>query len=61
MYVILSAAIEPATRTRLMYAKASSYSVLRQHTKLVLEHRMLEVHQIVFALKPLVHRYLGFT
>jgi hypothetical protein len=41
MYVILSAAIEPATRTRLIYAKASSYSVLRQHTKLVLEHRML--------------------
>lgn len=38
--------------------QASSYSVLRQHTKLVLEHRMLEVDQIMFALKSLLYRYL---
>src|SRR5215212_812174 len=38
--------------------QASSFSMLRQHTKLVLEHRMLEVNQMMSALKTLFIRYL---
>jgi predicted transcriptional regulator len=46
MYEVLSAAIEPATRTRLIYASFLSNSELRQYITLLLEHRMLEVDPI---------------
>lgn len=46
MYKILSAAIEPATRTRLIYASFLSNTELRQYITLLLEHRMLEVDPI---------------
>jgi predicted transcriptional regulator len=46
MYEILSAAIEPATRTRLIYASFLSNTELRQYITLLLEHRMLEVDPI---------------
>jgi predicted transcriptional regulator len=46
MYEILSAAIEPATRTRLIYASFLSNSELRQYITLLLEYRMLEVDSI---------------
>src|SRR6266508_614577 len=46
MYEILSAAIEPATRTRLIYASFLSNNKLRQYITLLLEHRMLEVDPI---------------
>jgi predicted transcriptional regulator len=43
MYEILRAALEPATRTRLIYASFLSNTELRQYIALLLEHRMLEV------------------
>ena len=46
MYKILSAAIEPATRTRLIYASFLSNAELRQYITLLLEHRMLQVDPI---------------
>ncbi len=46
MYEILSAAIEPVTRTRLIYASFLSNSELRQYITMLLEHRMLEVDPI---------------
>lgn len=46
MYEILSAAIEPATRTRLIYASFLSNTELRQYITLLQEHRMLEVDSI---------------
>lgn len=46
MYEILSAAIEPATRTRLVYASFLSNTELRQYITLLLEHSMLEVDSI---------------
>ena len=46
MFEILSAAIEPATRTRLIYASFLSNTELRQYISLLLENRMLEVDPI---------------
>ena len=46
MYEILSAAVEPITRTRLIYASFLSNNELRQYIALLLEHRMLEVDPI---------------
>jgi predicted transcriptional regulator len=46
MYEVLSAAIEPATRTRLIYASFLSNTELRQYITVLLEHRMLEVDPI---------------
>ena len=46
MYQILSAAKEPVTRTRLIYASFLSNSELRQYIALLLEHEMLEVDPI---------------
>lgn len=46
MYEILSAAVEPITRTRLIYASFLSNSELRQYIALLLEHGMLEVDPI---------------
>ena len=46
MYEILRAAIEPATRTRLIYASFLSNTELRQYITLLLEHKMLEVDPI---------------
>ncbi len=46
IYEILSAAVEPVTRTRLIYASFLSNAELRQYITLLLEHRMLEVDPI---------------
>jgi predicted transcriptional regulator len=46
MYGILSAAVEPITRTRLIYASFLSNSELRHYIAFLLEHRMLEVDPI---------------
>ena len=46
MYQILSAAIEPVTRTRLIYASFLSNNELRNYIALLLEHEMLEVDPI---------------
>lgn len=46
MYEILSAAIEPVTRTRLIYASFLSNTELRQYIELLLENSMLEVDPI---------------
>jgi predicted transcriptional regulator len=46
MYEILSAATEPVTRTRLIYASFLSNNELRQYITMLLEHRMLEVDSI---------------
>jgi predicted transcriptional regulator len=46
IYELLSAAIEPVTRTRLIYASFLSNAELRHYIGLLLEHRMLEVDQI---------------
>ena len=46
IYEILSAAVEPVTRTRLIYASFLSNAELRQYIILLLEHRMLEVDPI---------------
>jgi predicted transcriptional regulator len=46
MYEILSAAIEPVTRTRLIYASFLSNAELRQYITMLLEHGMLEMDQI---------------
>jgi predicted transcriptional regulator len=46
MYQILSAAIEPVTRTRLIYASFLSNNELRHYIALLLEHEMLEVDPI---------------
>jgi predicted transcriptional regulator len=46
MYQILSAAKEPVTRTRLIYASFLSNSELRQYLALLLGHEMLEVDPI---------------
>ena len=46
MYEILTAAIEPATRTRLIYASFLSNTELRQYISLLLENRMLEVDPV---------------
>jgi len=46
MYEILRAALEPATRTRLIYASFLSNTELRQYITLLLENRMLEVEPI---------------
>lgn len=46
MYEILSAAVEPVTRTRLIYASFLSNAELRQYITLLLENRMLEVDPI---------------
>jgi predicted transcriptional regulator len=46
MYEILRAALEPATRTRLIYASFLSNTELRQYIALLLEHRMLEVDSL---------------
>ena len=43
MYEILRAALEPATRTRLIYASFLSNTELRQYINLLIENRMLEV------------------
>ena len=46
MYEILSAAVEPVTRTRLIYASFLSNNELRQYITMLLEYRMLEVDPI---------------
>jgi predicted transcriptional regulator len=46
IYEILSAAVEPVTRTRLIYASFLSNAELRQYIALLLEYRMLEVDPI---------------
>jgi predicted transcriptional regulator len=46
MYEILRAAIEPATRTRLIYASFLSNTELRQYITLLLENRMLELDPV---------------
>lgn len=46
MYEILRAALEPATRTRLIYASFLSNTELRQYITLLLENRMLQVDPI---------------
>lgn len=46
MYQILSAAKEPVTRTRLIYASFLSNRELRQYIALLLGHEMLEVDPI---------------
>ena len=46
MYEILNAAIEPVTRTRLIYASFLSNNELRQYITMLLEYRMLEVDTI---------------
>lgn len=46
MYEILSAAIEPVTRTRLIYASFLSNNELKQYITMLLEYRMLEVDPI---------------
>jgi predicted transcriptional regulator len=46
MYEILRAALEPATRTRLIYASFLSNTELRQYITLLLENRMLEIDTI---------------
>jgi predicted transcriptional regulator len=46
MYEILSAATEPVTRTRLIYASFLSNNELRQYITMLLEYRMLEVDSI---------------
>ena len=46
MYEILTAAIEPATRTRLIYASFLSNTELRQYISLLLENGMLEVDSV---------------
>ena len=46
MYEILSAAIEPVTRTRLIYASFLSNAELRQYITMLLEYRMLEMDPI---------------
>lgn len=46
MHEILSAAIEPVTRTRLIYASFLSNAELRQYLMLLLERRMLQVDPI---------------
>ena len=46
MYEILRAALEPATRTRLIYASFLSNTELRQYINLLIENRMLEVDPI---------------
>jgi predicted transcriptional regulator len=46
MYKILSAARQPATRTRLIYASFLSSTELRQYITILLEHGMLEVDPI---------------
>jgi predicted transcriptional regulator len=46
MYEILSAAMEPVTRTRLIYASFLSNSELKQYITMLIEHRMLEVDPI---------------
>lgn len=46
MYEILNAAIEPVTRTRLIYASFLSNNELRQYITMLLEYRMLEVDPI---------------
>jgi predicted transcriptional regulator len=46
MYEILRAALEPATRTRLIYASFLSNTELRQYITLLLENGMLEVDSV---------------
>jgi predicted transcriptional regulator len=46
MYQILSAAKEPVTRTRLIYASFLSNTELRQYIALLLGYEMLEVDPI---------------
>jgi predicted transcriptional regulator len=46
IYQILSAAKEPVTRTRLIYASFLSNNELRQYIALLLGHEMLEVDPI---------------
>src|SRR3712207_6205502 len=46
MYQILSAAGEPVTRTRLIYASFLSNRELRHYLALLLEHEMLEVDPV---------------
>ena len=46
MYEILRAALEPATRTRLIYASFLSNTELRQYITLLLQNRMLEMDPI---------------
>jgi predicted transcriptional regulator len=43
MYELLTAAIEPVTRTRLIYASFLSNNELRHYIALLLERKMLEV------------------
>lgn len=49
MFEILNAAIEPATRTRLIYASFLSNTELRQYVSLLLENKMLEVDPLTTA------------
>ena len=49
MFEILNAAIEPATRTRLIYASFLSNTELRQYISLLLENKMLEVDTVTKA------------
>ena len=49
MFEILNAAIEPATRTRLIYASFLSNTELRQYISLLLENKMLEVDPVTKA------------
>jgi predicted transcriptional regulator len=46
MYQILKAAVEPATRTRLIYASFLSNSELRQYIRLLIENGRLELDPI---------------
>jgi len=46
MYHVLSAAMEPVTRTRLIYASFLSNTELRQYIALLLEYEMLEADPI---------------
>jgi len=49
MFEILNAAIEPATRTRLIYASFLSNTELRQYISLLLENKMLELDPVTKA------------
>jgi predicted transcriptional regulator len=46
MYQILKAAVEPVTRTRLIYASFLSNSELRQYIRLLIENGRLELDPI---------------
>ena len=61
MYKILSAAMEPVTRTRLIYASFLSNTELRHYVALLLEREMLEADSLTktkFKITPEGRRFL---